>query len=236
MIDPETSTGAPTVLYIAGVGRSGSTLLDTLLGQLDGFVSVGELRNLWLRGLTDGWPCGCGAPVRECPFWSAVLEAAFGSAGSVSVEAMRELQAHTVRTRHLPALWWSTAHGPSDSVKRYGEVLSRLYHGIAEVSGARVVVDSSKHPSDALVASTLKGLELYVLHLVRDPRGVAFSVVAPQGVSTASRTPWRARPRCAARCAGRSGTPPSPGCWPTGWTAATGWCATRTSSRTPAAC
>ena len=78
--------GPVSVLYIAGPGRSGSTLLDTMLGQIDGFVSVGELRNLWARGLGDGWPCGCGAAVRDCPFWSSVLTEAFGSVDAVSVE------------------------------------------------------------------------------------------------------------------------------------------------------
>jgi len=31
------------VLYIAGWGRSGSTILDNVLGQLDGCFSTGEL-------------------------------------------------------------------------------------------------------------------------------------------------------------------------------------------------
>jgi len=31
------------VLYIAGWGRSGSTILDNVLGQVDGFFSAGEL-------------------------------------------------------------------------------------------------------------------------------------------------------------------------------------------------
>ncbi len=35
------------VLFIAGPGRSGSTLLDLLLGQIDGFTSTGELRLIW---------------------------------------------------------------------------------------------------------------------------------------------------------------------------------------------
>ena len=45
--------GAPAVrvLYIAGSGRSGSTILDRTLGQVDGFFSAGELCNLWGRGL-----------------------------------------------------------------------------------------------------------------------------------------------------------------------------------------
>ena len=34
------------VVYITGAGRSGTTLLDILLGELDGFFSAGEMR--WL--------------------------------------------------------------------------------------------------------------------------------------------------------------------------------------------
>ncbi len=187
MTDPRSSSVPSTqasdnvsVLYIAGPGRSGSTLLDTMLGQVDGFVSVGELRNLWVRGLKDGWPCGCGVPVRECPFWSSVLTEAFGSVEAISVEAMRGLQLQSVRTRHLPALWWHANHGSRPVAEDYGTVLSRLYRAIAEVSGARVIVDSSKHPSDAFVVSTLDGVRLHLLHLVRDPRGVAYSWSRPK--------------------------------------------------------
>src|SRR6266571_3275615 len=66
----------PTVLFIAGASRSGSTMLDLLLGELDGYVAAGELRNLWGHGLLDGWRCGCGEPVKSCPFWRSVLERA----------------------------------------------------------------------------------------------------------------------------------------------------------------
>ncbi|WP_420910932.1 sulfotransferase [Thermus thermophilus] len=34
------------VVFIGGYGRSGSTLLDRMLGQVEGFVSVGELRHI----------------------------------------------------------------------------------------------------------------------------------------------------------------------------------------------
>jgi len=33
----------PKVLFITGRGRSGSTILDNLLGQLDGFFSLGQV-------------------------------------------------------------------------------------------------------------------------------------------------------------------------------------------------
>ncbi len=38
-----------------------------------------------------------------------------------------------------------------------------------------MVVDSSKHPADAYLLSTLQQLDLHVVHLVRDPRAVAYS-------------------------------------------------------------
>ncbi|MGH9058576.1 MAG: hypothetical protein ACRDZY_03535, partial [Acidimicrobiales bacterium] len=68
------------VLYIAGWGRSGTTILDSVLAQLHGFCSVGELRWLWDRGLTEGWPCGCGAKVAVCEFWKQAVDLAFGDA------------------------------------------------------------------------------------------------------------------------------------------------------------
>jgi len=53
-------------------------LLDNTLGQLEGFVSVGELLHLWDWGLLSGWSCGCGTPIPRCSLWSEVLDVAFG--------------------------------------------------------------------------------------------------------------------------------------------------------------
>jgi hypothetical protein len=41
----------PNVLFVVGSGRSGSTLLDILLGQIPGFFSTGELHSLWWAGI-----------------------------------------------------------------------------------------------------------------------------------------------------------------------------------------
>jgi len=61
------------VLYITGWGRSGSTILDNIMGQIDGFFSVGELRYIWDRNLIENRLCGCGVPLEECPIWSQIL-------------------------------------------------------------------------------------------------------------------------------------------------------------------
>jgi hypothetical protein len=57
----------------------------------------------------------------------------------------------------------------------YTSILESLYRGIREVSGAAAVVDSSKLPSHALLLRRLSSIDLRMVHLVRDSRGVVFS-------------------------------------------------------------
>ena len=66
------------VLFLAGKGRSGGTLLAALLGQLPGFFNIGELNRLWDWGLVENYKCGCGIPVQECPTWHEILDTADG--------------------------------------------------------------------------------------------------------------------------------------------------------------
>ncbi len=68
----------PTVLYLGGLGRSGTTVLERVLGELPGVCSVGELVHLWRRGVLDGETCGCGRSFGSCPFWAEVGRVAFG--------------------------------------------------------------------------------------------------------------------------------------------------------------
>src|SRR5437870_4438917 len=106
---PEASMRPVRVLYIGGCGRSGSTLLDRMLGQVPGVCSLGELTHLW-RGLLDNAECGCGAPIRDCPFWRAVGECAFGGWQALDAVEMVRLQRSVLRQRYVPfmvapALW-----------------------------------------------------------------------------------------------------------------------------------
>src|SRR5947209_4769350 len=92
------------VTYIAGAGRSGSTLLAMMLGTLPGWVSVGELRHLWARGVEENQLCGCGEPFLSCPFWNAVGQVAFDGWERSPHARMRVLQPRVDRFRRLPTL------------------------------------------------------------------------------------------------------------------------------------
>jgi hypothetical protein len=163
------------VLYVGGLGRSGSTLLDRMLGEVPGFFSTGEIRDLWQRGLRENRLCGCGTPFRECPFWSRVGDEAFGGWARVDPISILALARSVDRHRYMPVL---ASRGPASyerRLQRYGRVLSGLYEAIRTVSGTQVIVDSSKDPSTAYILRRLSTVDLRVVHLVRDPRGVAYS-------------------------------------------------------------
>ncbi|MEU7845825.1 sulfotransferase [Micromonospora parva] len=164
------------VLYLAGSGRSGSTLVTTVLGQLPGFVAAGELRYLWRRGILENRQCGCGSPVVDCPLWARV-SADLGDADPAGIAARL---AQRLRLRRLPALLRRHRRGqppvPGHPDDRH---LARLYASIAEHAlpgrSAGVIVDSSKLPPYGALLGSLPGIDLYVLHVVRDPRATAYS-------------------------------------------------------------
>lgn len=167
-------TDRVTVLYVGGSGRSGSTLLDNILGQLDGFFSCGELRYVWERGRVDDRPCGCGQPFSACPVWQAIMAAAFPEGEPDPRRMMRAMQRH-VRTRHLPTILRRARGAVPEAPDEYERVLDRLYRAVGEVTGARVIVDSSKLPPYGAVVARLPSVDFSAVHLVRDARATAYS-------------------------------------------------------------
>lgn len=162
------------VLYIGGQGRSGSTLLERAVGQFEGLVNVGEIVHLWRRGVRDNELCGCGLSFSRCEFWQAVGNEAFGGWNSIDAEAAVSLRYAVDRTRYLPLLLRPSL-SPAYAARHAEHVdrLGKLYRAMATVSGARVLVDSSKHASYALLLAATPGIDLRLLHVVRDSRAVA---------------------------------------------------------------
>lgn len=156
------------VLYIAGLSHSGSTVLARVLGEVEGLVAAGEVYALSER-ITNGDRCGCGVLLVECPFWSEVLRAAFPDG-----DALPRLRTERrwIHGRTFPSLLLGRDR---DRLRDYRADLVRLYRAITSVSGSRVVVDSSKSPTYAYILDRTPGVELYGIHLVRDPRATSYS-------------------------------------------------------------
>lgn len=163
------------VVYVAGVGRSGSTLLDLILGNHPEVESVGELAKVVGSAWVRREYCACGERGPECPFWTQVLARWLdGEPRERRFEEYLGLQRRLERIRAWPRLA-AEAGRPSPELARYGELTFRLLEAIRRVSGRRVIVDSSKLPARAFALSLVPNVELRLVHLVRDPRGTAFS-------------------------------------------------------------
>ncbi|UCH26707.1 MAG: sulfotransferase [Trueperaceae bacterium] len=174
-LDPYPVTKRRKLLLIAGWGRSGSTLLDTILGQLDGFFSVGELRYLWDRGLQEDSACGCGVPFSECGVWSRILSHAYGNTSTLKLDQLISAR-DRLKSRHtLLSLFPTVPRHIRQAATAYADTLREVIEAIYTETGCRIIVDSSKFPSHAYALSLLPEVDLYLLHLVRDPRAVAYS-------------------------------------------------------------
>lgn len=165
----------PKVLYIAAWGRSGTTIVDNIVNGYQGVFSVGELRLLWRRGVVERRNCGCRTPLPECTVWAEVLRRAYRDT-TLKPRRVMALQRQAARVRHTLSL----LHRPwSDHALQYADHLSRLYRAIHEVTGAELIVDSTKTPAEAAIVAGLADVDSYLLHMVRDPRAVAHSWSRP---------------------------------------------------------
>jgi hypothetical protein len=148
-----------------------------MLSEYGSVVSVGELTYIADRGFAEDQLCSCGMSFKGCPFWSEVVARVAGSEPATWFQEFSVLRAKNNRLRHIPkamiASRWTATTQPD--VRAYAGMLDKLYGAITEVSGAALIVDSSKMPSHGFVIASSEKVTLYALHLVRDARGVAFS-------------------------------------------------------------
>jgi len=166
------------VISITGAGRSGSTILDNVLGGIPGAFSGGELRYIWQRGLIEKRLCGCSRPLPDCELWPRILERAFPDGID---PAATVCLTHYVRTRFTPAARIGALHGwYNRKLQPLVSILDSLYPAIAEQTGARFIVDSSKLPTYTYLLSRVPSIDLRIVHLIRDPRAVAHSWARPK--------------------------------------------------------
>lgn len=168
----------PKIIFIAAHSRSGSTLLDRVLGQEDGFFSIGEIRYIWRRSLIENQLCGCGRLFSECSFWEAVIQDAFGNLDAKEALRIEKLFKKIHSVASLPQICWGTFQSKpyKKLLNEWGVIIRLLYSSISKVSGAKYLIDSSKTPSYGLLLNQVVGNDkLFVIHLLRDPRAVSFS-------------------------------------------------------------
>lgn len=160
----------PTVVYIAGYGRSGSTVLDVLLGNCPEVCAVGELFMFFRPGETER--CGCGASVADCRFWQAVRDEYRRLMGELPDDAQG--LAFRRQVEGVGSLFVPRKH------PRYAESQRALLSAVVTAGGVTTVVDSSKTAIEVArrpAALRAAGMRVKVIHLIRDGRGCMWSLL-----------------------------------------------------------
>ncbi len=165
------------LIYIVGHERSGSTFLDILLGSHPEITSVGELCTFYRYGVVAEKRCSCGEKVVDCSFWNEVKRNFLQRTGKDYFIKQIKIQDYFEGKYNLPG-WLFGSIFLDKKLKRYLDVACSLYQAIADVSGKQIIVDSSKSRLRAYWISGLarrKKVDIYVIHLIRDGRGVVWS-------------------------------------------------------------
>ena len=157
------------IIYIIGYSRCGSTFLESVLNEISGFFSAGEVYYLWSRGIVGNWYCACGQRFHNCKHWSRVSKK-IDTLSKGSIGEMLEL------TKPIKLWKFKILVGLIDSkLTKPLSVLKTVYENIAKISRSHVIIDSSKWPTYGRLLGYVPALDIYYIHLVRNPRSTAIS-------------------------------------------------------------
>ena len=124
----------PRVILLGGLGRSGTTLVERILGELPGAVALGEIVHLWRRDMRDNERCACGEQFQRLPVLAEVGALAFGGWDKVDVTRVEALQEAVERTRYIPKLGRGRLPGPrcAPTCSRTPSYYAKVYRAAAE--------------------------------------------------------------------------------------------------------
>ena len=191
-VEKRPSLEATNLGYILAASYSGSTLLAMLLGSQEEAITVGEMRAPSLDQ-PDSYLCSCGEPIKKCKFWSDV-SAGMARRGIADFDITNaQLSIHDAKNPFLHRVLEPLPRGPVLEAARSVALAispawpahlrnmhlrnSALVEVLREITGTKVVIDSSKialHLKFLLKAPKLK---IKVIWLVRDGRAVTTSML-----------------------------------------------------------
>ena len=162
----------PKVIYIMGCGRSGTTILDILLGNHSGFFSVGEINNFFYAWNTKSF-CSCGSRLITCEIWKNIGKKYFSTYSEYNPIKMNNYQFKMERNRFILKQVMGLYN--NDNHLKYKLFTYNIFKDLQEMSYCKTMIDSSKSAGRAMALLKNEKLDVKIIHIIRDPRGVFYS-------------------------------------------------------------
>ena len=157
-----------TLVYILGVGRSGSSLIEDYLARRLNIPSFGELAYFPDRGYLFNETCSCGRPFHKCPYWKTI------ASGFSRSEVVRfaEIRWLFEATSKAPLTWILSPFYRTER-RQYAEFSNKLLQMLSSRAKAPAFIDSSKFPGRAYSLARLAHVPILYVHVVRNPTAIA---------------------------------------------------------------
>lgn len=175
--------------YLLSASHSGTTLLALLLGSHRDAVTVGELKATSL-GDPDQYRCSCGELLKQCAFWQRLNTTIREKGIPFDIRDART-SIHNTSSAYVARLLRPLYRGePWESIRdaalslspdwrsHYAETQRRnvaLIETLFEITGAKVIVDSSKLALRLKYLLRAKNLDIKVIRVKRDGRAVSLT-------------------------------------------------------------
>ena len=162
--------------------RSGSTLLGMLLNSQQDVIYLGEVRN-FKEALDDNRSCYCGMNMKECSFWSSIIERIDENKLELYTKTKYGVAHKIVKYLSLfncPVSAFRIAGKLSAGIEKEIQTVDnilKIYKAASNVSCKPIVCDSSHRNTQAKLLWLMLNKKLKVIHLVRDGRGVSNSIM-----------------------------------------------------------
>ncbi|WP_293297956.1 sulfotransferase [Allomuricauda sp.] len=152
------------LIYLLGAGRSGTTLMATILNAHKQVQTIGEMHQ-FIDHINQDKECSCGENLNNCVFWSKIVENLKMSLDDLPCKQIQfeKKEAH----KNLAKLILKYKQD-----KDYLEFNEKVFSEIKEHVEADWILDSSKYIARYLLLEKSVNINIKGIYVVRDVRGV----------------------------------------------------------------
>lgn len=155
--------GRTKLIYLLGAGRSGTTVLSTLLNAHPGITTVGEMHQFYDH-LIHAKPCACGEGLNTCIFWGGIIP---HIPVNENTRALYGILAE--KESHLRIPFYLLGGKANEA---YYKAQHTMFDAVRSKTSEDHILDSSKYIARYLLLRQDGQIDIKGIYVVRDVRGV----------------------------------------------------------------